>query len=68
MAGVRTVKPYTFFKHDGSSVPPSFDLAEFENDDDARAHAMSLLAARPQYQAVEVWDGIGQPFTVEGQK
>jgi hypothetical protein len=58
------MKPYTFFKHDGSSVPPSFDLGEFEDDEAAAAHARSLLAHGPQYHAVEVWDGINDPFTV----
>jgi hypothetical protein len=58
------MKPYTFFKHDGAQVTPSFDLAEFETDDDARAHALRLLAGRPDYTAVEVWDGVNAPFTV----
>jgi hypothetical protein len=58
------MKPYTFFKHDGRSVPPSFDLAEFENDAEARNHALLLLAQNPAYTAVEVWDGVAAPFTV----
>jgi hypothetical protein len=58
------MKPYTFFKHDGSSVPPSFDLGEFDDDEAAAAHARDLLAHAPQYHAVEVWDGTSAPFTV----
>ena len=57
-------KPYTFFKHDGSGVPPIFELGEFDGDDEARAHALRLLHEGPQYHAIEVWDGLGEPFTV----
>jgi hypothetical protein len=59
------MKPYTFFKHDGSSVTPVFDLAEFEDDIAARAYALKLLAEEPKYHAVEVWDGVDDPFTVK---
>ena len=59
------MKPYTFFKHDGSSVVPVFDLGEFEDDDAARAHARELLRLGPEYTAIEVWDGRNDPFTVE---
>jgi hypothetical protein len=58
------MRPYTFFKHDGRAVPPSFDLGEFENDDEAQGHALRLLADNPRYSAVEVWDGVNEPFTV----
>ena len=58
------MKPYTFFKHDDGSVPPSFDLGEFADDAAAAAYARSLLARNPRYRAVEVWDGQKHPFTV----
>ncbi len=58
------MKPYTFFKHDGSTVPPVFELGEFEGDEEAGAQALRLLAEGPQYRAVEVWDGEADPFTV----
>ena len=57
-------RPYTFFKHDGAATPPVFDLGEFENDDEARAYASRLLIEGAQYHAIEVWDGVGDPFSV----
>ena len=57
-------KPYTFFKHDGTSVPPVFDLAECADDREAIAYARRLLAEGQQYEAVEIWDGRDEPFSV----
>jgi hypothetical protein len=59
------LKLYTFFKHDGGSVPPVVELGEFATDEEAAVHARQLLRESPRYTAIEVWGGGGEPFTIE---
>lgn len=51
------MKPYTFYLHDIARPTPAFDFIAFDDDDEALRHARALLASRPEYLEIEVFDG-----------
>ena len=59
-----TLRSYGFFKNKGGTTPPGFDLGEFDHDTQARVHPILMLTGG-QYDSIQVWDGFGEPFTVE---
>ncbi len=61
------LQTFTLFLHDGSGVPPAFELDMFEDAEAAIKRALALLRERPRYTAVEIEraDGAATNLTVE---
>ncbi len=57
-----SLQTFTLFLHDGSGVPPAFELDMFENAEAAMRRALTLLSERPRYTAVEI-EGADGPET-----
>jgi hypothetical protein len=48
----------TIFLHDGTGVPPAFELDYFDSLDAATLRARQLLHERPRYSSAEISDGM----------
>ena len=55
---------YTFYMHDRVHSAPDFELRACINDEDARAQALQVLAAFKEYDRIEIWRDLREPFTV----
>jgi hypothetical protein len=51
------MRPFTFYLHERGHEPPGFDFAHCADHEDARSHAIMLLARFPEYDAIEIFDG-----------
>ena len=58
------MKYYTFYMHDAEHPTPAFDFIHCDSDDEACAHARTLLGRFPEYQAIEVFDGMSMRIRV----
>jgi hypothetical protein len=58
------MKSYTFYMHDADHPTPAFDFVHCDNDDEACAHARVLLDRFPEYEAIEVFDGMSTRVSV----
>jgi hypothetical protein len=48
---------YTFFRFKLNGKAPSFEIADFDQDDWAISYGRSILARAPRYTSVEVFKG-----------
>lgn len=58
------MKSYTFYMHDTDHPTPAFDFVHCDDDDEACAHARMLLRRFPEYQVIEVFDGMSTRISV----
>lgn len=58
------MRSYTFYLHDGVHPVPGFDFVHCADDDDAIAHAATLLKQFAEYQFIEVYDGQRQRLRI----
>jgi len=58
------MKSYTFYMHDADHPTPAFDFVNCADDDEACTHARMLLGRFPEYEVIEVFDGMSTRVSV----
>ena len=56
LSTVGEMQSFTFFKIKPGIVFPQFEIEEFQDALEAKAHAR-LMLSNPEYKAIEIWDG-----------